>query len=212
MADQFVANIEKGVDDTALESALQGYVEQAVALKEDVTQRLAQLEITGVPEWLLTEQAPLDADFMTTTLEPSERILSTGERFGISAGAGAAAGVATKHLTGTVTNRFASAVSERLESKAVEKEFFKKFVSKVAGIVGGRAAGTAVGGAVGTIAGPLGTAVGAVAGTAIGVGVDYGMLKFDEWRNRESYREEIVQTIEDERAEMLAAVQGEQTQ
>lgn len=193
MQEQFVANIEASIDDSALEDALQGYAERATALKEETAERLEQLEITGLPAWLFTEAVPLGDAFASDALASSEGVLSAGERWGVSIGAAAGTGFVAKHLA----------------EKAVTKPFFQKFVSKVAGKIGGRAVSTAVGGAVGTIAGPLGTAVGAVAGTAVGLGIDYGMVKFDEWQNRESYKEEIVQLIEEERSEMLAAVQGE---
>lgn len=193
MQEQFVANIEASIDDSALEDALQGYAERAAALKEETAERLEQLEITGLPAWLFTEAVPLGDAFASDALASSEGILSAGERWGVSIGAAAGTGFVAKHLA----------------EKAVAKPFFQKFVSKVAGKIGSRAVSTAVGGAVGTIAGPLGTAVGAVAGTAVGLGIDYGMVKFDEWQNRESYKEEIVQLIEEERSEMLAAVQGE---
>lgn len=197
MRDQFTANIEAGIDDTALEGALQDLAGRAAALEEDTALRLAEFEIAGVPEWFLTEKIPLEPDFMSGALEPSARILSTGERLGLSAGTGIITGAAAKH------------VAENLAAKVSEKQFFKEFVKKVAGKLGGRAVSTVVGGAVGTIGGPLGTVVGAAVGTAAGVGIDYGMVKLDEWQNRESYREEIVQLIEEERSEMLAAVQGE---
>ena len=197
MRDQFTANIEAGIDDTALEGALQDLAGRAAALEEDTASRLAEVEIAGVPEWLLTERVPLEPDFMSGALEPSARILSAGERLGLSAGTGIVTGAAAKH------------VAENLAAKVSEKQFFKEFVKKVAGKLGGRAVSTVVGGAVGTIGGPLGTVVGAAVGPAAGVGIDYGMVKLDEWQNRESYREEIVQLIEEERSEMLAAVQGE---
>lgn len=197
MRDQFTANIEAGIDDTALEDALRDLAERAAALEEDTASRLAEFEIAGVPEWLLMEKVPLGPDFMSGALEPSARIMSAGERLGFSAGTGIVTGTAAKH------------VAKNLATKVVEKQFFKEFVSKVAGKLGGRAVSAAVGGAVGTIGGPLGTVVGAAVGTAAGVGIDYGMVKLDEWQNRESYREEIVQLIEEERSEMLAAVQGE---
>ncbi len=197
MRDQFTANIEAGIDDTALEDALRDLAERAAALEEDTASRLAEFEIAGVPEWLLMEKVPLGPDFMSGALEPSARILSAGERLGLSAGIGIVTGAAAKH------------VAENLAAKVSEKQFFKEFVKKVAGKLGGRAVSTVVGGAVGTIGGPLGTVVGAAAGTAAGIGLDYGMLKLDEWQNRDSYREEIVQLIEEERSEMLASVQGE---
>lgn len=45
-----------------------------------------------------------------------------------------------------------------------------------------------------------------VYGVAVGVVTDFGVLKYDEWQNRESYKEEIIAAIEEERASMLQLV------
>lgn len=70
-----------------------------------------------------------------------------------------------------------------------------------------RAAGGVVGAAIGTAAGPVGTILGAAAGTAASIGVDYALLKVDESQNRESYKEQITDAIEEERAEVLSLLE-----
>lgn len=194
--DQFMAQIEAGVDDTAFEVQLQAYWDRAEALKDNLMEQIADCEIAGIPEWLPVVKDEVTTALLLEPLEPSEQFASTGERLLTGAGAGTAVGVGT------------GIAAKKLVSKAAEKPFFKMIVSEITKRLGSRAVGSAVGGVVGTLGGPAGIAVGVLAGGAAGVGVDYGLLKLDEFWNRETYRDEVVQTIEDARAEMLAAVEG----
>ena len=116
--------------------------------------------------------------------------MDAGARIGIGAAADAAGGILTKTLV----------------EKAMTKQLCSKVVTKISSMAASRAAGGVVGGAVGTIGGPLGTVAGVAAGTALGVGVDYVLLNIDEMQNRDTYKQEIITTIEEERAEKLALV------
>ena len=196
MQDQFVAQIEAGVDDTAFEAQLQTYWDRAEALKDNLMEQIAECEIAGIPEWLPAVKDEVTVDALLEPLEPSQQFVGAGERLLTSAGTGAAVGVGT------------GIAAKKLVSKAVEKPFFKMIVSEITKRLGSRAVGSAVGGAVGAVGGPVGVVAGIAAGGVAGVGVDYGLLKLDEFWNRETYRDEVVQTIEDARAEMLAAVEG----
>ena len=93
-----------------------------------------------------------------------------------------------------------------LVEKALGKEFLKKLVSKLSSMGFSRAASARGVGAMGTIGGPAGTVAGRGAGTAISVGVDSALLAIDEMQNRETYKQEIIATIEEERVEKLALV------
>jgi hypothetical protein len=186
VSEQFTAKIEAGIDDSAIEEELSAFTEQAEQIKAEAEAALEGTEITGVPEWLMETKATLSTDFLSEPMEPTQKLMDANVRLGVSAGAGLAAGVMTK---------------------AVTKPFFNKFVSKITTALGSRAAGAAAGGAVGTLAGPLGTIAGIAAGTALGVGVDAAMLAFDEMQNRDTYKQEIVDAIEEERAATLALVE-----
>ena len=245
VAGQLTSSLEAGVDDSEYLSALQSYVDQAAALKAEYEERLANSELIGIPEWLLTSTEAITADFLSGPIEPTQRLLDAGERFGISAtvgGAGGiAAGVATskavggaaekaaaktaekaaasvagdaaekaagKQATKTAEKAAAKSIGSKIVEKAASKAFFKAIVSRIGSMIGSRGVGAAVGGAAGTFVGPgVGTAVGIAAGAAIGVGVDYGLLMLDEAQNRESYKAEIVESIEEERAEVLAQIE-----
>ena len=257
VADQLTESLEAGVDDSEFVSTLQSYVDQAAAINAAYEEGLANSELIGIPEWLLTSTEAITADFLSGPIEPTQRLLDAGERFGISATVGGvggvAAGVATSKAVGGAAEKAATsagekaaasaassagekaaanavgdaaekaagkqaakaaekAVTKNIGSKIVEKAagkaFFKAIVSRIGSMIGSRGVGAAVGGAAGTLVGPgVGTAVGVAAGAAIGVGVDYGLLMLDEAQNRESYKAEIIEAIEEERAEALAQIE-----
>lgn len=257
VADQLTESLEAGVDDSEFVSTLQSYVDQAAAINAGYEEGLANSELIGIPEWLLTSTEAITADFLSGPIEPTQRLLDAGERFGISATVGGvggvAAGVATSKAVGGAAEKAATsagekaatsaassagekaaagaagdaaekaagkqaakaaekAVTKNIGSKIVEKAagkaFFKAIVSRIGSMIGSRGVGAAVGGAAGTLVGPgVGTAVGIAAGAAIGVGVDYGLLMLDEAQNRESYKAEIIEAIEEERADLLAQIE-----
>ena len=132
-------------------------------------------------------------DLFSGPLGPTEKLLEAPERFGVSAAAGMAGGI----------------LSKKLVEKVLKKEFFGKIVGRMSSALATRAAGGAAGAAAGSVVPGIGTIAGLAAGTAIGVGADYGMLKLDEAQNRETYKQEIIGTIEEQRAEALASLQGD---
>ncbi|WP_307980802.1 hypothetical protein [uncultured Senegalimassilia sp.] len=136
-----------------------------------------------------------DTALFDDAIEPDQELLSLEQRFGVSAATGAAAGVATK------------AVSKKLIERTVKKQFFKNVTSRITSVLASRATGGVVGAAIGTAAGPAGTILGVAAGTAASIGVDYALLKMDESQNRESYKQQITEAIEEERAEALSLLE-----
>lgn len=191
-SEQFEAKIEEGIDDSRIGNKLEELSGQAEALKSEFEARLADCELADAPDWLLTVQEMPQADLLSESLEPTEKLLEAPGRFGISATAGAVSGV----------------LGKKLVEKALKKEFFSKIVGRISSALATKAAGGAAGAAAGSVVPGIGTISGFAAGTAIGVGADYGMLKLDEAQNRETYKQEIIDTIEEQRTEALALVQG----
>ena len=188
--EQFTAKIEEGIDDTAISDAFsefEGRTKQIATDAESALQDAEIEEIPNMPDWLLETEVTLNTDFLSEPMESVQKF-SNAETMRplVSAGAGLAAGVMTKAAT---------------------KPFFNKFVTKIATALGSRSLGAAAGGAVGSAAGPLGTIAGIAAGTALGIGVDAAMLAVDEMQNRDTYKQEIVDAIEEERAATLAMVE-----
>lgn len=188
--EQFTAKIEEGIDDTAISDAFsefEGRTKQIATDAESALQDAEIEEIPNMPDWLLETEVTLNTDFLSEPMESVQKF-SNAETMRplVSAGAGLAAGVMTKAAT---------------------KPFFNKFVTKIATALGSRGLGAAAGGAVGSAAGPLGTIAGIAAGTALGIGVDAAMLAVDEMQNRDTYKQEIVDAIEEERAATLAMVE-----
>ena len=187
MKDQLKTKLETGVDDSGLESIYSEYQQQCEQLTSDYQDALAACELTNVPDWLISAKETVDSSFFSKTVEPTQKFLDSGSRAAISAVSGFVAG--------------------KVVSKVVQKAFFSKIVGRVSTVIASRGATTAAGAAVGSVAGPLGTVLGLATGTAIGVGTDYTLLKIDEAQNRETYKAEIIEGIEEERSEMLALVQ-----
>lgn len=192
-SEQFKAKIDEGIDDSQISGKLEELSGQAEALKSEFETRLAGCELGDVPTWLLMTQEMTPGDLFSDPLGPTEKLLEVPERFGVSAAAGAAGGI----------------LSKKLVEKVLKKEFFGKIVGRMSSALATRAAGAAAGSAAGSVVPGIGTIAGFAAGTAIGVGADYGMLKLDEAQNRETYKQEIIDTIEEQRAETLASLHGE---
>ena len=187
--------IDSGIDDSEIISKLEEYGSQSQAIVDRFENAKASYKVEGVPEWLVKSRDVVDATLFDDAIGPDQELLDLRQRFGVSAVAGATAGVATK------------AVSKKLIERTLEKQFFKNVVARITSVLGSHAAGGVVGAAIGTTAGPVGTIAGAAVGTAASVGVDYALLKVDENQNRESYKEQITQAIEEERSEVLSMLQ-----
>ena len=188
--------IDSGIDDSELISKLEEYNVQSQAILDQFENAKVSSKIEGVPDWLIKSKETADANLFDDTIEPDQKLLSLMQRFSVSVATGTAAGVATK------------AVSKKLIERTVEeKEFFGNIVSRITNVLASRATGGMVGAAIGTAAGPAGTILGAAVGTAAGIGVDYALLKVDENQNRESYKKQIIQAIEEERTEVLSLLE-----
>ena len=188
LRDQLVARINEGVDESELNEKIDYYWNKSTELIADIEGELAEYELSNydvgdVPDWLVVPMGASDSNVLAGPLEPTQKFLDAGERMGLSAGIGAIAGV----------------IAAKVVKRVAAKPFFKKIVASLTEKLAARgllAAG--------------GTLIAPVVGTAVGVGIgfvgDYLFLKADEAMNRDSYRQEIVDAIEDSRAEMLALV------
>lgn len=194
-AQRLQEKIDSGIDDSELASKLEEYSAQSQAIIDRFESEKASFKIEGIPEWLMKPIDTADTALFDDAIEPDQELLSLGQRFGVSAATGAAAGVATK------------AVSKKLIERTVKKQFFKNVTSRITSVLASRATSGVVGAAIGTAAGPAGTILGVAAGTAASIGVDYALLKMDESQNRESYKQQITEAIEEERAEALSLLE-----
>lgn len=187
LGEQFDEKIRAGIDDSELESALMAYSLEVAQIDKDYQDSLSKIEIKGIPRSLMNIVGSAELD------EETQGYLKEWDSSRERISASAAVGLLTAGVAANV----------------LAKPFFKKMATKIITALGTRGVGSAAGGAIGSIVGPLGTATGLLIGTAVGIGADYGLLKIDELQNRESYREQIVKALEDERAAWLALVQGE---
>ncbi|MBU0960130.1 MAG: hypothetical protein KKH60_01275, partial [Proteobacteria bacterium] len=99
--------------------------------------------------------------------------------------------------------------------KIAAKALSKIVLSKTAGSAGGAAAGAAAGAAVGSLLPVVGTATGAVVGgvigaVAAGITVDAMLLMLEETLSRETFKQELLNSIEEARAEFKEQFFGAQ--
>ena len=192
LKDQLAASLAEGIDDSELNDEMQTCTELAAKLQEELETRLAACEVTTVPDWL-QKPAEFDPKRLTEIKQPSEKLMEDNQRIIASVGGGAVGGYITKKVFDRVVGQ-------------EEKEAIAKMVTTLARSLGLKTASSAIGGAVGSFAPVVGNAAGVVAGAAIGTGIDYALLKADETQNRQAYHDEIAESIEQQRAETLAAL------
>lgn len=193
LRDQLEARLNEGFDDSGLTDQINSFTNEANAIADDFRASLATCELGEVPEWLIETKELSVPDLFVEALGPSEVVMSFGERMGVSAVSGVAGGVIAKKIT----------------DKVVVKPVFQKIVTRLLNALAARGGVELVSSAGGTAIAPgVGTAVGLLGGVAVGTVVDFIFLKVDEVANRESYKEEIVATIEEARSETLAIFQA----
>lgn len=189
LKDQLAASLTEGIDDSELNDEMQTCTELAAKLQEELETRLAACEVTTVPDWL-QKPAEFDPKRLTEIKQPSEKLMEDNQRIIASVGGGAVGGY----------------IAKKVFDRVVGKEAIAKMVTTLARSLGVKTASSAIGGAAGSFAPVVGNAAGVVAGAAIGTGIDYALLKADETQNRQAYHDEIAESIEQQRAETLAAL------
>jgi len=126
------------------------------------------------------------------TLEYPEEIITFKNRM-LGSGMGAGVSAIVVYI---IVQKIVSKGTFKLASIAL-KQVLKKGTSKtVSAVIGGT-----VGGAVGAIGGPIGVAVGAtvgaVVGISVGVVIDKVFLEIDEKINREDFKKDIIEAIDE---------------
>ena len=115
-------------------------------------------------------------------------LLDFKERMIASTGGGLAAGA----IVGTIAGKVAAKTGFKTAAKAEAKAAAGKAASAAAGVAAGVVSSI--------FTSPIG---GAAIGTATGVAIDKGLLKLEEMVNRDEYKNEITQSIEENRKQML---------
>lgn len=189
MKTQLEAKINEGIDDSEFNELYEEYIQQATTLKEDMKNSLEEHELKDIPAFLIVDEIDLSPEFLSDPLNPTEQLLETRQRFGASAVAGIGSGLIAK------------SVVERILAKETVGKMTNRLASKL---------GTS--GIVKLITSAGGTAIAPGVGTAAGIGVgvlsDFLFLKADEALNRDSYRQELIDTIEEDRQEKIDLLQS----
>ncbi len=134
-----------------------------------------------------------------------EDLLGLEGRLAAGAGGAAAGGL----VTATVVKKVIAKAVGKNAFKLAAKSLGKLVLGKTAGSGMGAGAGAAAGAALGSVVPGIDTAIGAVAGgiagaLAVGVGVDKLLIELEEAVNREAFRAELLQAIDEAHLEFRA--------
>lgn len=189
MKAQLEEKINEGIEDSELSEIYGDFIQQAADLEEDMKTMLDEHELKDIPAFLIVDKINLSPEFLSEPMKPTKELLETRQRFGVSAAAGIGSGLIAK------------SVVEHILAKETVGEMANKLVAKLgsSGIV------KVVTSATGTAIAP---GVGTAAGFGIGVLSDYLFLKADEALNRDAYRQELVDAIEEDRQGKINLIEG----
>ena len=177
LANQMTEHLTRDVDEEWVRK-LEAFESRVVQNIDGLQEQLPRLRVNpAVPAWLVQTRGSMNMQEIVAQLQPEE-IMGFRTRFAISAGTGIAVGVIGTVLARTIVLTKVRTTGIKIGSVAAAK-------------------------AVGWAAGPLG----ALAAGAVALGINYALLRADEAANRESFRSEIVEAIEQQRAEALRALE-----
>jgi len=125
--------------------------------------------------------------------------------FTVRAGTGGAAGAITATVAAKVITKLYAKGAIKLAAQPLTKVMITRGVAAAGGAAAGAAAGTAVLPGIGTGAGAL---IGLGIGLLTGIGVDYGLLKLEEYASREKFRQDLLQAMRDVREDYLTGLGG----
>lgn len=180
---QLEERLGKGVDDTELVGKLVEYSGRATQLYAKAVQSLSGHELTHLPEWLVKTEEPYDSAFLDECLGPARALLDASELMDVGDAADAD-----------------DAISRDIAERAKDKGFYADLTARLSEALekAGESEGDGVFDRLGHL---VGSAVsGAVESVSRLFGVD------DESRNRDAYKQEILDAIEEERADLLALI------
>jgi len=182
LQNQMQEQLTNGVDEEWVRrwEAFEGRAAQYAALLQN---QLAAYRLDSeTPAWLVQTRESMSMQDFIALSQPAE-LMDFRTRFLISAG------------TGLTVGAVSTVLIRRLVTKAIVSTKLRTGAVKIGSVLAAKAVGVPLG--------PLGM----IAAGAVALGVNYGLLRLDEARNREAFRDEIVQAIEQQRKEVLGALQ-----
>lgn len=217
-----VGNLEEYMIEHLTEALMQGDVFEEVenafnAAMEDHTeaQRIYQQSVEGIMAANRVEPNPQDSveisrlTALSDILSPPahQDMLNFDQRMRLSGGGAAAGAIST-----VVISKIIAKIVGKNTIKLAATATAKVVASKAVGSGAGAGAGAVTGAAIGSIVPGLGTAIGAavggiIGGIAAGITIDKGLIEIEEWMNRDIFKAEIIQAIQEAQLEFMAPLQ-----
>lgn len=183
LQEKLTENIEFNIDFDAVTA-------NAEKLKDDINDILDINKITDKNAlYDITADIKADNIYELAQIEP---MMDFKKRLAASTGGAIAAGA----IAGTIAAKAAAKTGFKTAAKAAAKAAAGKAVSA--------AAGAAAGAVSSVVTSPLG---GAAIGTATGLAIDKSLLKLEEAVNRNKYKQEITDSIEESRKNMIDIIE-----
>lgn len=191
-----------GEVENAFSSALADHEEAQRIYEQSVQDIMAANRVEPGPDDLveISRLATL-SDILSPPVH--QDMLNFDQRMRLSGG-GAAAGAVGAVVISKVIAKVVGKSTLKLAATATAKVFASKAVSSSAAA----GAGAVAGATIGSIVPGLGTAIGAViggviGGLAAGVTIDKGLIEIEEWINRDKFKAEIIESIQEARVEFM---------
>ena len=181
MREQMESRINDGVDDSKLNEEVARYTHMAQALESAAKEELAAYEV-DVPEWLIKSKESIDMVSYELSFDTTERLIDAGTRLAVG-------GVAAFTINHLIAKRVIVSMMEKLAAKLGIKS-------------GERIASISF-----AAAGPVGIVVKIGADVVTTIILDSAFLMVDQAMNRESYKQEIIDGINEQRNSMLALLE-----
>lgn len=141
------------------------------------------------------------------TLPEPQVLVEFRDRLVISGGSSAVAGAITALVTKKVVGKVVAKSVIKASAKALAKVVASKTLASTGGAAGGALAGAAVGSVVPGVGTAIGAAVGGVVGAVVvGVSVDKLLLMLESHYARDTFRAEIIASVDEAESEFMAAM------
>lgn len=137
MRQQLEERLNEGVDGSRFEEVFSDYKGRFEEVERELSEKLEEAEIAGVPEWLVVEKEAFDLSPLFEPPVPTQEFLASGERMVASAGIGAVGGV----VVGKVTSEALGEAVLRQDHDAPCERFGEKGAHKRRSLCCGHACG-----------------------------------------------------------------------
>jgi hypothetical protein len=203
MARMLAVHLQAGAPMSALNESFIKASTKISTSNDAIEKRVSEIKsIRRVVEPLKNPEISINTTSLELSNQEMSKIISFRSRILVTSGSSAVAGFSSAIL---LEKTVAKMVNKSI-AKSAAKALAKAAASKATGSAAGAGAGAAAGAAIGSVVPGVGTVVGAAVGgvlgaLSVGVVMDKSLLELEELVNREDYRRELLDSIDESQKE-----------